>query len=66
MDPPVRLEEAIPLLKQKPEVVLFFLRGSASVGVMAADAPQTCRFRCFTAQSRQSDRETVFVFPDSI
>lgn len=27
MDPPVRLEEAIPLLKQKPEAGLFFPRG---------------------------------------
>lgn len=27
MDPPVRLEEAIPLLKQRPEAGLFFSPG---------------------------------------
>lgn len=66
MDRPARLEEAISLLKPKARSGAFFPRESASVAVMAADAPQTCWFRCFTAQSWQSDWETVFVFPDSI
>lgn len=59
LDLPKRLEEAVPLLKQKPEE-------STSVAVRALMLGRPRRCRCFTAQSRQTDWETLFVFPYSI